>query len=151
IPTYKEAGNIAPLVEKLETVLAGMAWEAIFVDDDSPDGTAEAAKSIAMTNPHVRCLRRVNRRGLAGACIEGILSSRGPFVAVMDGDLEHDETLLPGMLATLRRGDADFVVGSRYTPGGNAGSFSKGRGQVSRFSTLLARLFTHARLSDPLS
>src|SRR5262249_13311093 len=93
IPTYKEAGNIAPLVEKLETVLAGMAWEAIFVDDDSPDGTAEAAKSIAMTNPHVRCLRRVNRRGLAGACIEGILSSSAPFVAVMDADLQHDETL----------------------------------------------------------
>jgi dolichol-phosphate mannosyltransferase len=73
VPTYNERGNVAPLVTRLEATLAGVAWEAVFVDDDSPDGTAREVKTIAARDPRVRCLRRVNRRGLAGACIEGIL------------------------------------------------------------------------------
>ena len=120
IPTYKERANVAPLLEKLDTVLAGIAWEAIFVDDDSPDGTATAAKEIARTDPRVRCLRRVNRRGLAGACIEGMLFSSAPYVAVIDGDMQHDESLLPRMLKKLKAGDTDLAVGSRYSDRGNA-------------------------------
>ena len=95
IPTFKERLNIAPLVERLDAALEGLAWEAIFVDDNSPDGTADAVKAVAAEDCRVRCVRRVNRRGLAGACIEGVLSSSAPFVAVMDADLQHDETLLP--------------------------------------------------------
>src|SRR5882672_2326716 len=114
VPTFKERGNVAELVRRLDLALAGIAWEAVFVDDNSPDGTAVAVKEIAARDPRVRCLRRVGRRGLAGACIEGILSSAAPFVAVIDADLQHDEKVLPKMLATLKGGGADLVAATRY-------------------------------------
>lgn len=151
IPTFRERENVAILVRRLHAALAGCAWEAVFVDDDSPDGTADAAKALAATDPHVRCIRRVRRRGLAGACIEGVLSSSAEFVAVMDADLQHDEKILPRMLAVLRRGDTDLVVGSRYVSGGSAASFSKGRGFLSRTATSLAQRLTRVRISDPMS
>jgi dolichol-phosphate mannosyltransferase len=127
VPTFKERGNVAELVRRLDASLAGTAWEAIFVDDNSPDGTAAAVKEIAGRDPRVRCLRRVGRRGLAGACIEGMLSSAAPFVAVIDADLQHDEKVLPLMLAKLRSGEADLVAATRYVAGGSAASFSRSR------------------------
>lgn len=151
LPTFKERGNVAELVRRLDTALAGIGWEAIFVDDDSPDGTADVAKEIAARDGRVRCLRRVGRRGLAGACIEGILSSAAPFVAVMDADLQHDETILPAMLATLRGGAADLVAASRYIAGGSAESFDKSRGQLSGLATTLTRKILSVPLSDPMS
>ncbi len=151
LPTYKERGNIAEVVARLDRALAGIGWEAIFVDDDSPDGTAEAAKAIAQKDPRVRCLRRVGRRGLAGACIEGVLSSSAPYVAVMDADLQHDETVLPRMLARLERGEADLVVGSRYVDGGSASSFDLRRGFISRFATVLTKVTLGTAVSDPMS
>lgn len=151
IPTYKESGNIAPLMARLDAALTDIAWEVIVVDDNSPDGTAAAVKALAARDMRVRCLRRVSRRGLAGACIEGMLSSAAAYVAVMDADLQHDERLLPAMLARLKAGDADMVVGSRYAGGGNADAFSKTRGWMSRAATALARRWTHVRLSDPMS
>lgn len=151
IPTFKERGNIEILVQRLDAALSGIAWEAIFVDDDSPDGTADAVKKIATEDPRVRCLRRVSRRGLAGACIEGMLSSSAPFVAVMDADLQHDEKLLPRMFALLKSGEGDMVVGSRYVEGGSSAVFSKSRGAISRFATSLARRLTGVELSDPMS
>ncbi|HVZ27632.1 MAG TPA: glycosyltransferase, partial [Rhizomicrobium sp.] len=95
VPTYKERGNVAELVRRLDVALSGIAWEAVFVDDNSPDGTADAIKEIGQGDARVRCLRRVGRRGLAGACIEGMLSSSAPYVAVIDADLQHDEKILP--------------------------------------------------------
>jgi dolichol-phosphate mannosyltransferase len=151
VPTFKERDNVALLVQRIETALTGVAWEVVFVDDDSPDGTAELAKEIAERNPRVRCIRRVTRRGLAGACIEGILSSSARFVAVIDADMQHDEKLLPRMLEILNTGEKDMVVGSRYVAGGSAKSFSKGRGTISRLATTLARRLTGVTLSDPMS
>ncbi len=151
IPTFRERDNIGILVERLDAALSGIAWEAIFVDDDSPDGTADAVKKIAAEDPRVRCIRRVSRRGLAGACIEGMLSSSAPYVAVMDADLQHDEKLLPRMFAVLKSGEGDMVVGSRYVAGGSSASFSKSRSTISRFATLLARRLTGVDLSDPMS
>jgi dolichol-phosphate mannosyltransferase len=151
LPTFKERGNVAELVRRLDAALAGIAWEAIFVDDDSPDGTADTAKALAATDPRVRCLRRVGRRGLAGACIEGILSSSAPFVAVMDADLQHDESVLGAMLATLRAGNADLVAASRYIEGGSADSFDASRGAISGFATTLTRRILSVPLSDPMS
>src|SRR5579863_9751494 len=113
-PTFNERSNVERLVEKLDATLAGVAWEVIFVDDNSPDGTAAVVKDIAARDPRVRCLRRVGRRGLAGAVTEGALASAAPFVAVIDADMQHDETLLPRMLGILRDGETDLVVGSRY-------------------------------------
>src|ERR1700735_2648442 len=102
IPTFNEAANVREIVARLDRTLAGIAWEAIFVDDNSPDGTAAAAKAVAESDARVRCLKRLGRRGLAGACIEGMLASSAPYVAVMDADLQHDESILPRMLALLQ-------------------------------------------------
>src|SRR5262245_37286946 len=104
VPTFNEAENLPLLVARLAAVFPDFAWEVIFVDDNSPDGTAVAARRLAQTDPRVRCLRRIGRRGLAGACIEGMLASSAVAVAVMDGDLQHDETQLPRMLACIEQG-----------------------------------------------
>lgn len=151
VPTFKERGNVAELVRRLDAALTGIAWEAIFVDDNSPDGTAAAIKDIAARDPRVRCLLRVGRRGLAGACIEGILSSAAPFVAVIDADLQHDEKVLPQMLARLAGGQADLVAATRYVEGGSAASFSEGRGAISRLATRLTHRLVGTALSDPMS
>jgi dolichol-phosphate mannosyltransferase len=151
VPTFNERGNVAPLVARLEATLAGVIWEAIFVDDDSPDGTTQQVKTIAAHDPRVRCLRRVNRRGLAGACIEGILGSSAPYVAVIDADLQHDETLLPRMLDSLRSGRSDLVVATRFGAGGSAESLSPARGMGSRIARRLTRMIGGVALSDPMS
>ncbi len=151
IPTFKERGNVAELLRRLDAALAGIAWEAIFVDDNSPDGTAQLVKQIARADGRVRCLRRVGRRGLAGACIEGMLSSAAPYVAVMDADLQHDEKVLPAMLARLTGGGADLVAATRYVEGGSAASFSGQRGAISVLATRLTRRLVGTPLSDPMS
>lgn len=151
VPTFKESANVPRLVELLDAALVGIAWEVIFVDDDSPDGTAAIAKRIGARDGRVRCLRRVGRRGLSGACIEGMLSSAAPVVAVMDADLQHDETILPQMFAAIRQG-ADLVVGSRYVDGGSSGQgLSSVRQWGSETATSLARRFLRIELSDPMS
>src|SRR3954465_8323125 len=151
VPTFKERGNVAELVRRLDLALAGTAWEAIFVDDNSPDGTAAAVKEIAARNSRVRCLKRGGRRGLAGACFEGMLSSAAPFVAVIDADLQHDEKVLPAMLARLQKGEADLVAATRYVAGGSAASFSEGRGAISRLATRMTHKMVGTPLSDPMS
>jgi dolichol-phosphate mannosyltransferase len=151
IPTFKERGNVAELIKRLDRTLGAVAWEAVFVDDNSPDGTADAVKAIAARDPRVRCLRRVGRRGLAGACIEGMLSSSATYVAVMDADLQHDERILPEMLAKLQSGKFDLVAATRYVEGGSAGSFSEGRGKISRIATRLTQRILGISLSDPMS
>jgi len=151
VPTFNERDNVALLVEKLRHALVGIDWEIIFVDDNSPDGTAMAARAIGAADRRVRCIRRLHRRGLAGACLEGILSSQARWVAVMDADLQHDEMLLVAMLARIRAGDADLVIGSRYLDGGSADAFSKGRARISRWSNAITRKLLGIDLSDPMS
>ena len=151
IPTLNEVGNIVPLLQRLDRVLAGLAWEAIFVDDDSTDGTTELLRRLAQERPNVRCLHRIGRSGLSSACIEGMLSTAAPTIAVMDADLQHDETLLPGMLAKLKGEALDIVVASRFAEGSSLGSFSSARERLSRVGIRLSRLVTGARLTDPLS
>jgi dolichol-phosphate mannosyltransferase len=152
VPTFKERDNVPLLVEKLAHALAGIDWEVIFVDDNSPDGTAAAARAIGATDARVRCIRRIGRRGLAGACIEGMLASQAGYVAVMDADLQHDETLLAQMLARLRAGEAELAVASRYVDGGSAaGLASARREQASRLSTAVVHRLLGVALSDPMS
>ena len=151
VPTFNESDNVAALVEAVAGALQGVAWELIVVDDDSPDGTADRVRRLARVDPRVRCLQRIGRRGLAGACIEGMLSSSAPFVAVMDADLQHDPTLLLAMLQLLRSGDTDIVVASRYMAGGDLGDWDPTRRRWSHLATRLARRFTRAALTDPMS
>ena len=151
IPTFNERENIPELVRRLDECLKNVLWEVIFVDDDSPDGTARIARGIAQQDPRVRCIQRIGRRGLSSACVEGILASSAPYVAVMDADLQHDERVLPRMLEALKKGDTDIVVGSRYTEGGGIGSWDESRARMSRFATRLSRTVIQRDLSDPLS
>jgi dolichol-phosphate mannosyltransferase len=151
VPTFGERGNVAELVRRLEAALAGRSWEVIFVDDDSPDGTADLVCALGRTDGRIRCIQRIGRRGLASACIEGMLASTAPYQAVMDADLQHDETLLPRMLDVLQAGDADIVVGSRYLAPGGLGELDESRARISRFATKLSRLVLHCDLKDPMS
>jgi len=152
VPTFEERDNIAPLVARLAAALDGIAWEVVFVDDDSPDGTAEIVRAIARADRRVRIVQRLGRRGLSGACIEGILSSAAPCVAVMDADLQHDPTLLPRMLARLAADKLDLVIGSRYAAGGSTGAWSRRRRLISRLGSRTARwLLPQAHFTDPLS
>ncbi len=151
VPTYREADNVDELVRRVGRTLAGIDWELIFVDDDSPDGTADRVRAIARKDRRVRVLQRVGRRGLSSACIEGMLATSAPFLAVMDGDLQHDETLLPNMLETAKAENLDIVVGSRYVTGGELGDWSAQRQGMSRLATRLGRLLIHADLKDPMS
>jgi dolichol-phosphate mannosyltransferase len=151
IPTFNERDNVTPLFERLKLALAGIAWEAVYVDDNSPDGTAAVVRELARRDPRARCLRRIGRRGLSGACIEGILSSSAPYAAVIDADLQHDETQLARMLGILQSGAADLVVGSRYIEGGSADSFNKQRAGASALATGIARRVLRVDVADPMS
>ncbi|HEY2137694.1 MAG TPA: glycosyltransferase family 2 protein [Xanthobacteraceae bacterium] len=151
IPTFNERANIPLLVARLQRTLEGVEWEAVFVDDNSPDGSAAAARTLGETDGRVRCIRRIGRRGLAGACLEGMLASQARYVAVMDADLQHDETLLADMLARLRQGDVDLAVASRYAEAGSAAGLAGRRASYSRWSTVLARRLLRVDLTDPMS
>ena len=151
IPTFNERHNITNIVERLRTVLAARDWEVIFVDDDSPDGTAAVARTVGAYDRRVRCIRRIGRRGLAGACIEGMLTSQARFVAVMDADLQHDETLLARMLDRLRKDDVELVVGTRYLNGKPSSGFSASRSLISRWSNVIAQKLLGVGLTDPMS
>src|ERR1700692_4421466 len=151
VPTFNEHDNVTTLFRRLETALAGIAWEVVFVDDNSPDGTWDAVRTLARQDSRVRCVRRIGRRGLSGACIEGILASSAPFAAVIDADLQHDETQLPKMLALLQGGDVDLVIGSRYVEGGSADSFNKQRAGASALATEVAKRVLRVKSADPMS
>jgi dolichol-phosphate mannosyltransferase len=151
VPTFSERDNVPLLIDRLNVVLRGIDWEVIFVDDDSPDGTAAFIRDIAQTHARIRCIRRIGRRGLSTACIEGILASCAPYVAVMDADLQHDEAILPEMLSLLRQKRCDLVVGSRYIAGGGVGTWGSKRAQISAFATWLSRLICRAEIADPMS
>ena len=151
IPTYNERQNVAILIDLLREALDGIAWEAIVVDDNSPDGTAAAVRVIGETDARVRCIRRIGRRGLAGACLEGLLASEARYAAVLDADLQHDETLLPAMLARLRDGDTDLVVASRHVETGSDAGLSGLRSRISRFANTMAQRLLGVTLTDPMS
>ena len=151
VPTFNEAANVPVLVERIALALRGLPWELVFVDDNSPDDTSAVAKNLGQRDARVRCIRRVGRRGLAGAFIEGALSSQAQFVAVMDADLQHDENLLPQMLELLMQQSADLVIGSRYAVGGDASGFSATRRSISRIATQWARRLTRTSVKDPMS
>jgi dolichol-phosphate mannosyltransferase len=151
VPTFNERENIAELIGRLVACLGDRAWEVVFVDDDSPDGTADLVREHAAADSRVRCLRRIGRRGLSSACIEGMLATTAPYLAVIDADLQHDERLLPQMLDALKQGETDMVVGSRYAPGGDIGDWDARRARMSRVAARLSRVLVPAELTDPMS
>ena len=151
VPTYNERENVSPLLECLQAALGSLAYEVIFVDDDSTDGTAARIREISRDNPQVRVLQRIGRRGLASACIEGMMATAAPYIAVMDADLQHDETILPRMLAKLKAESLDVVVATRNSPGGSMGEFSESRVKLSDLGRRLSNFVSRSPLSDPMS
>lgn len=151
IPTLNEVDNILPLIEGLETVLQEISWSAIVIDDDSEDGTYDVARTIAAERPHIQAVRRIGRRGLSSACIEGMAMATSPFIAVLDADLQHDEHLLRPMLELIESNRLDLVAASRFLPGGSVGPLSKRRALMSWTANFLSAKLCRVRLSDPMS
>jgi dolichol-phosphate mannosyltransferase len=151
VPTYNESENIVELVTRIEQCLGTEGWEIIFVDDDSKDNTAEIVRALGKKDLRVRCLQRVGRRGLASACIEGMLASSGDLVAIMDADLQHDERILPQMIEKIDVHGADIVVATRYSLGGTTGDWDSSRKKISRFATSVSRTIINDQVTDPMS
>jgi dolichol-phosphate mannosyltransferase len=152
LPTYNERGNLRSLIERLDRELAEIDWEAIVVDDSSPDGTAEEARVIGREDRRVRVIERIGRRGLASAAIEGMLATAAPIVAVMDADHQHDPALLPRMLAAVSNGEADLAYASRFCEGASTEAWGRpDRVKASGLANALARRLTGVELSDPMS
>jgi dolichol-phosphate mannosyltransferase len=151
IPTYNEIENIPLVLAALERTLHGIEWEVVFVDDNSPDKTAEFIRDQALTNRRVRVLERIGRRGLSSACIEGMLATPAPYIAVMDADMQHDESILPKMLERMKSEHLDVVVGSRKIEGGSMGEFARKRVWLSDLGTRISKLVCRCDVSDAMS
>jgi dolichol-phosphate mannosyltransferase len=152
LPTYNERNNIARMIERIDAALPGFVWEAIFVDDNSPDGTADVVRQIARGDPRIRVIERIGRRGLASAAIEGMCASSAPIVAVMDADGQHDPVLLPQMYAAVTSGDWDVAYASRFAEGASTEAWGRpDRVKASGFANAIARRVTGVDLTDPMS
>lgn len=151
VPVFNEAANVAPLLERLAAALRDYVWEVIFVDDSSPDGSAARVREFALTDPRVRCVQRVGRRGLSSAVVEGMLASAAPVLAVVDGDMQHDESVLPQMVAKLLSDEADIVIGTRYAGEGSTGAWDEKRAALSKAATWLTNKVIRTQVSDPMS
>ena len=150
VPTFNESQNVKELLRRIEATLGMTGWEIIFVDDDSPDGTAAVVRDISRADARVRCLQRVGRRGLSSACIEGMMAASAPTIAVMDADLQHDEAVLPKMLTEIE-GGADVVIGTRYSAGGSTGDWNESRKAMSQLATTVSQVILKQPVSDPMS
>jgi len=151
VPTLNEKDNVGTMIAALDAALAGIAWEAIFVDDDSRDGTPEEVERFARQRGNIRLIRRIGRKGLSAAVIEGFLATTAPVVAVVDADMQHDESKLAAMLRAIEREGAELVIGTRYAGEGSTGEWSQGREVISRFAGWVAERVMPQRLSDPMS
>ncbi len=151
IPTFREVRNLEAVARSIETALRDQRWayEVIFVDDDSQDGSEALAVQLADRLP-VRMYVRLGEKGLSTAVLRGIAEARGEYVVVMDADLSHPAQRIPDMLALLEGGKHDFVVGSRYVAGGSLDpSWTWFRHLNSKIATWLA--LPLARIHDPMS
>ena len=151
VPTYNEVENLPVLLERLRSVLADTGHEIIVVDDDSPDGTWRVARAEAVSDRSVRLIHRVGRRGLSSAVLEGMDAARGTIMAVLDADLQHDEAILPDLIAAVRSGRADVAIGSREAPGGSYGEFGPIRRLISFVGAKVASAVLGVGVSDPMS
>ena len=152
LPTLNERDNLAPLLTRIEGGLGPSGWEVLVVDDDSSDGTADEARRLSLTDPRIRVLQRIGRRGLSSAAIEGFCATAAPYVAVMDADHQHDPALLAQMLGVVRAGEADVAVASRFAEGASMAEWNRpDREKLSGIANTLARRLTGVELSDPMS
>jgi dolichol-phosphate mannosyltransferase len=166
LPTFNEALNIPLLVPKILDVLKGQKAEIIIVDDNSPDRTWDVARKLTGAYPELRIIRRIGRRGLSSAVIEGFLAANGDTLMVMDADGQHDLHLLPVLAEAItgnsapgngrsqdgnKREKYDIAIGSRYVSGGSVGEWDERRFALSRMATRLAQKLCTVQVADPMS
>lgn len=151
LPTYNERDNVPFIIGQLRETLGNFAWEAVFVDDDSPDGTAGLIRDYAAADARIRLIYRLGRRGLASASLEGMLATTAEYIVVMDSDLQHDETAIPAMLHMARSRELDLVVATRNSSDGSMGDFSNRRVRLSQLGRKISRAVCRCEVSDPMS
>ena len=150
LPTYNEAENLPLLLPRLAGILKDLPYEIIVVDDDSPDGTWKVAVAMAAADARVRVIRRVGRRGLSSAVVEGFAAAKGDVLAVADADGQHDLAILPRLYAAVKE-KGGIAVGSRYVPGGSVGEWDERRRLLSRLATRLSIALCRVKVQDPMS
>jgi dolichol-phosphate mannosyltransferase len=141
VPTYNEADNIRPL----GAAILGALPEAtvLVVDDSSPDGTGVIADELATADGRIRVRHRAAKQGLGRAYLDGFqvaLAGGAAIVVQMDADFSHDPAVLPSLVGPIQAGDADLVIGSRYTRGGGVVDWGLGRRLISRCGSLFAKV-----------
>ncbi|MGQ9649824.1 MAG: polyprenol monophosphomannose synthase [Phycisphaerae bacterium] len=152
VPTYREEANLRPLVTRIAAAMesAGRSCEVLIVDDDSRDGTDVAVRELAERYP-VRLITRTGQRDLSLAVLEGMRQARGQILLIMDADLSHPPEQIPELLRALEQPPTDFVIGSRYVPGGET---EAGWGIFRRLNSLAATLLCRplvGRVTDPMA
>ena len=151
-PTYNEAQNIEPFILAVKKAMKNFRdYEIIFVDDNSQDKTYEVVKRYSKKYKNIRCIRRIQRRGLSSAVIEGCLSSSSDFLVIMDADLQHDENKILEMIRIQKIYNLDIVVGSRFLKKSFTSALSRKRNFISKFANWLANKISRVELSDPMS
>src|SRR3989344_2721732 len=150
LPTYNEALNLPELLPKIRSVLSQVPHEIIIVDDDSPDHTWKVAQELAEKLGDVHVIRRIGRRGLSSAVIEGFLSAKGDVLAVMDADGQHDMGLLAALHQEVTK-NGGIAIGSRYVSGGSVGEWDERRYMLSRIATRMAIGLCAVKVNDPMS
>jgi cellulose synthase/poly-beta-1,6-N-acetylglucosamine synthase-like glycosyltransferase len=150
LPTYNEAKNLPELLKRIVDVMDSTKYEVIVVDDNSPDKTWEIAQGLQKDYSMLRVIRRVGRRGLSSAVLEGFDLATGDVLLVMDSDLQHDPALILKLGNFVARG-ADIAVASRYMKGGSVGEWVRGRRLLSKTATWIAQIIPPVRVSDPMS
>lgn len=146
LPTYDEAENIGPISTAILEALPEATL--LVVDDGSPDGTGQLADALAATDPRIRVRHRSAKQGLGRAYLDGFgraLDGGATVIVQMDADFSHDPAVLPDLIGPVVAGEADLVIGSRYTAGGGVVDWGFGRRLISRGGSLFAR--TVLRLS----
>ena len=151
VPTYNEAKNILPFLKAVKSAVRIKDFEIIFVDDNSTDRTYKIVKDLSKKFSMVRCIRRIGRRGLSSAVIEGCLSSSSKFLLIMDADLQHDENKICKMLDLIENENLDLVIGSRFLTESKTVGMSKARNKISKLANFLANKISGVYLSDPMS
>lgn len=150
LPTYNEAENIPELLPKIKQVLKKVPHEIIIVDDNSPDETWRVAQELAQSAEDVHVIRRVDRRGLSSAVIDGFLAAKGDVLMVMDADGQHDMGKLSELYEAAQK-NKGIAIGSRYVKGGSIGEWDEQRYFMSRMATGMAKKLCKVQVHDPMS
>ncbi len=154
VPTYNERENVPVLAKRLDEAMgkAGISYELVIVDDNSPDGTAEVARSLKLKHGKVKVFVRTNEKGLSSAVLKGFEIAEGKYFVVMDADLQHPPEVVPKLVEKLKEG-CDLVIASRYTEEGGIKEWSLTRKIISKGATFLAKIFVPPakHTTDPMS